>query len=105
MVNFMHFPDVYDMGIDPGASSGIDLDSDLITELAQECPNLAGVKLTYVGFAHVSILTFRTNSYHLPAAGMSESSRGSVLPFQIRISLHFTPARIPRLPSLSLGAL
>ncbi|PCH43950.1 dihydrodipicolinate synthetase [Wolfiporia cocos MD-104 SS10] len=30
----------------PGASGGIDLDSDLITELAQECPNLAGVKLT-----------------------------------------------------------
>ena len=30
----------------PGASAGIDLDSDLITELAQECPNLCGVKLT-----------------------------------------------------------
>ncbi|KZP19505.1 aldolase [Athelia psychrophila] len=30
----------------PGASSGIDLDSDIITELAEECPNLAGVKLT-----------------------------------------------------------
>jgi len=30
----------------PGASGGIDLDSDLITELAMECPNLCGVKLT-----------------------------------------------------------
>ncbi|KAJ8517559.1 hypothetical protein ONZ45_g5257 [Pleurotus djamor] len=30
----------------PGASGGIDLDSDVITELAQECPNLCGVKLT-----------------------------------------------------------
>ncbi|KAI0780165.1 dihydrodipicolinate synthetase [Fomes fomentarius] len=30
----------------PGASGGIDLDSDLITELATESPNLAGVKLT-----------------------------------------------------------
>ncbi|OBZ75930.1 L-threo-3-deoxy-hexylosonate aldolase [Grifola frondosa] len=30
----------------PGASAGIDLDSDLITELATNCPNLAGVKLT-----------------------------------------------------------
>ncbi|TFK87008.1 dihydrodipicolinate synthetase [Polyporus arcularius HHB13444] len=30
----------------PGASGGIDLDSDLITELATECPNIAGVKLT-----------------------------------------------------------
>jgi len=30
----------------PGASGGIDLDSDLITELAEKCPNLCGVKLT-----------------------------------------------------------
>ncbi|TFK55120.1 dihydrodipicolinate synthetase [Heliocybe sulcata] len=30
----------------PGASGGIDLDSDLLTELAAECPNLCGVKLT-----------------------------------------------------------
>ena len=42
---------------DPGAAGGIDLDSDLITELAEECPNLAGVKLTYVmsGLLCVSI--------------------------------------------------
>ena len=33
---------------DPGAAGGIDLDSDAITELAMECPNLAGVKLTCV---------------------------------------------------------
>lgn len=31
---------------DPGASGGIDLDSDLITDLAKECPNICGVKLT-----------------------------------------------------------
>jgi len=30
----------------PAASGGIDLDSDLIVELAAECPNIAGVKLT-----------------------------------------------------------
>jgi len=30
----------------PGASGGIDLDSDLIVELAASCPNLSGVKLT-----------------------------------------------------------
>ncbi|RDB21132.1 L-threo-3-deoxy-hexylosonate aldolase [Hypsizygus marmoreus] len=30
----------------PSASGGIDLDSDLITELARECPNIVGVKLT-----------------------------------------------------------
>jgi 4-hydroxy-2-oxoglutarate aldolase len=33
---------------DPGASAGIDLDSDLIVELAATCPNLSGVKLTCV---------------------------------------------------------
>ncbi|KIK01381.1 hypothetical protein K443DRAFT_98779 [Laccaria amethystina LaAM-08-1] len=30
----------------PGASGGIDVDSDLITELATSCPNICGVKLT-----------------------------------------------------------
>ncbi|CAK5276165.1 unnamed protein product [Mycena citricolor] len=30
----------------PGASGGIDLDSDLIVELARDCPNICGVKLT-----------------------------------------------------------
>ncbi|KAH7913736.1 hypothetical protein BJ138DRAFT_1001685 [Hygrophoropsis aurantiaca] len=30
----------------PGASGGINLDSDLITELAIDCPNICGVKLT-----------------------------------------------------------
>lgn len=30
----------------PGAAGGINLDSDIITELAKDCPNLAGVKLT-----------------------------------------------------------
>ena len=32
--------------IDPGAAGGIDLDSEIIVDLARECPNLAGVKLT-----------------------------------------------------------
>lgn len=36
---------------DPGATGGIDLDSELITELATECPNVVGVKLTYVAAA------------------------------------------------------
>ncbi|KAJ3555997.1 hypothetical protein NM688_g2272 [Phlebia brevispora] len=30
----------------PGATGGIDVDSDLVTELAEECPNLCGIKLT-----------------------------------------------------------
>ena len=35
---------------DPSASGGIDLDSDLIIQLAKECPNICGVKLTYANF-------------------------------------------------------
>ena len=35
---------------DPSASGGIDLDSDLIIQLAKECPNICGVKLTYAKF-------------------------------------------------------
>ncbi|KAG6816449.1 hypothetical protein H0H87_006004 [Tephrocybe sp. NHM501043] len=37
---------VVHFALDPGASGGIDLDSDLIVELAEECPNIVGVKLT-----------------------------------------------------------
>lgn len=37
-----------DLILDPGASGGIDLDSDLILEIAKESPNTVGVKLTYV---------------------------------------------------------
>ena len=40
--------------LDPGASGGIDLDSDLILEIAKESPNTAGVKLTYVVFTGYS---------------------------------------------------
>lgn len=36
---------------DPNASGGIDLDSDFIIELAEQCPNICGVKLTYVVLA------------------------------------------------------
>jgi len=39
---------------DPGASGGIDLDSDLIIEIAKESRNIAGVKLTCVGLANGS---------------------------------------------------
>ena len=47
---------------DPGASSGIDLDSDLITELAEECPNTCGVKLTYVNFTSLCALIIEAYS-------------------------------------------
>jgi 4-hydroxy-2-oxoglutarate aldolase len=35
---------------DPSASGGINLDSAIIVELALECPNICGVKLTYGAF-------------------------------------------------------
>ena len=38
----------YNLFLDPGASAGIDLDSNLIIEIAKEAPNTVGVKLTYV---------------------------------------------------------
>lgn len=38
--------------LDPGASAGIDLDSNLIIEIAKESPNTVGVKLTYVGLSN-----------------------------------------------------
>lgn len=34
--------------VDPGAAGGIDLESDLIEELAAEHANIIGVKLTFV---------------------------------------------------------
>ena len=33
-----------------GKVRGIDLDSDIVIELAKECPNIVGIKLTYVLF-------------------------------------------------------
>lgn len=41
-----------DASLDPGASAGIDLDSDLIIEIAKETSNTVGVKLTYVGLSN-----------------------------------------------------
>jgi 4-hydroxy-2-oxoglutarate aldolase len=43
-------PFVHRSNTDPAASGGVDLDSDLIVELASACPNLFGVKLTCVDF-------------------------------------------------------
>ena len=42
---------------DPGASGGIDLDSDIVIELAKECPNIVGIKLTYVLFTRFLVTT------------------------------------------------
>jgi 4-hydroxy-2-oxoglutarate aldolase len=39
----------YDVGLDPGATGGIDLESELIEELAAEHANI-GIKVTYAQF-------------------------------------------------------
>ena len=38
--------------VDPGVTGGIDLDSNLIIEIAKESSNTVGVKLTYVGLSN-----------------------------------------------------
>ncbi|KAH7922092.1 aldolase [Leucogyrophana mollusca] len=55
---------------DPGASGGINLDSDLITELAIDCPNICGVKLTCGDVGKLTRI----------AATVSDSSFGSIHP-------------------------
>ncbi|KAF7294866.1 Dihydrodipicolinate synthetase [Mycena indigotica] len=47
----------------PGASGGIDLDSDLISELAAECPNLCGVKLTCGNVGKLTRIADTVSSY------------------------------------------
>lgn len=63
----------------PGASGGIDLDSDLISDLAFECPNLCGVKLTC---GNVGKLTRIADTVSVP---------------------DFTPRKNPHAPFLVLG--
>ena len=55
----------------PGASGGIDLDSDLIVEIAKEAPNTIGVKLTYDPYTTLggSMLDF----FRVEGVEMSES--------------------------------
>ncbi|KAF4578816.1 hypothetical protein EYR36_000623 [Pleurotus pulmonarius] len=61
----------------PGAAGGIDLDSEVITELAQECPNLCGVKLTPGGF-----VDFLTPSIFANAHG-AITGLGNVAPYTL----------------------
>jgi L-threo-3-deoxy-hexylosonate aldolase len=51
MYFIFHFTLLINRYLDPVASGGIDLDSDFITELARECPNICGIKLTYVNIS------------------------------------------------------
>ena len=44
----------------PGASGGIDLDSDLVTEIAREAPNICGIKLTCGAVGKLTRITANT---------------------------------------------
>ncbi|KAI0807322.1 dihydrodipicolinate synthetase [Fomes fomentarius] len=64
----------------PGAAGGIDLDSDLITELAEENPNLAGVKLTC---GNVGKLTRITATVSDPSFTSSHPRKNAHAPFLV----------------------
>ncbi|KAJ7109459.1 dihydrodipicolinate synthetase [Mycena epipterygia] len=64
----------------PGASGGIDLDSDLITELAMECPNICGVKLTC---GNVGKLTRIADAVSGPAFSSTYPRKNPIAPFLV----------------------
>ncbi|KAK0483805.1 hypothetical protein IW261DRAFT_1605924 [Armillaria novae-zelandiae] len=64
----------------PGASGGIDLDSDLITELAEECCNLCGVKLTC---GNVGKLTRIAASVSGPDFSLNYPRKNAAAPFLV----------------------
>ncbi|KAF5330916.1 hypothetical protein D9619_005439 [Psilocybe cf. subviscida] len=64
----------------PGASGGIDLDSDLIVELAQDCPNTCGVKLTC---GNVGKLTRIADAIAQPSFTSLYPRKNSAAPFVV----------------------
>ncbi|PPQ73026.1 LOW QUALITY PROTEIN: hypothetical protein CVT26_014674 [Gymnopilus dilepis] len=64
----------------PGASGGIDLDSDLITELARDCPNICGVKLTC---GNVGKLTRIADSIASPSFASQHPRKSPHAPFLV----------------------
>ncbi|EIM90320.1 dihydrodipicolinate synthetase [Stereum hirsutum FP-91666 SS1] len=64
----------------PGASGGIDLDSDLITEIATECPNTCGVKLTC---GNVGKLTRVCATVSQPSFASAHPRKNSTAPFLV----------------------
>lgn len=64
----------------PGASSGIDLDSDLIVELAMTCPNICGVKLTC---GNVGKLTRIAEAIADPSFATTYPRKNSSAPFLV----------------------
>lgn len=88
---------VINIAADPGASGGIDLDSDIISELALECPNLCGVKLTWVAFQSFKVAT----EFVLVGAVMLASLLELPMLCPGQTSPRSIPARIIMLLSLS----
>ncbi|TFK42510.1 dihydrodipicolinate synthetase [Crucibulum laeve] len=64
----------------PGASGGIDLDSDLISELATDCPNICGVKLTC---GNVGKLTRIADAVSSPAFASTYPRKNAAAPFLV----------------------
>lgn len=81
--------------IDPGASGGINLDSDIITDLAKH-PNICGVKLTYA--TDFKTCSLRSKSLHADAV-MSASLQESGTLSLPQTSTKHTPGRTLMHPS------
>ena len=86
---------------DPGASGGIDLDSDLITELATECPSVVGVKLTYATYMTCVIPCDVINDTFHAGVATSGSSQGSAQPCRTHHSRRTILGRIQQTSFLS----
>jgi dihydrodipicolinate synthase/N-acetylneuraminate lyase len=81
--------------VDPGASGGINLDSDIITDLAKH-PNICGVKLTCA--TDLKTYSLRSKSLYVDVV-MSASSQESETPLLLQTSTKPTPGRTLMHPS------
>jgi L-threo-3-deoxy-hexylosonate aldolase len=63
----------------PGASGGIDLDSDLIAELAVDCPNICGVKLTCGNVGKLTRIADTVSRTRFVSAGSRTRARAPFL--------------------------
>ena len=83
-----------DLTLVPGASGGIDLDSDLILEIAKGSPNTVGVKLTYVEFHRGPGNLWVRADFTLGVETL-ESKRGSARLFLIPPLCRISPGVFP----------
>ncbi|CAK7237459.1 hypothetical protein SBRCBS47491_009982 [Sporothrix bragantina] len=67
----------------PGVSAGIDLDSDLIVDVARACPNVVGVKLTCANVGKITRITALVEDAAFKAKYPRISVDGQVQPFQV----------------------